>query len=268
MNAARPRTALTVGGALCLTLLLVADLAIVFLGPWWFDTTIAIVLAIPLSQCSLAAILALQRFAASPFRYLLPPLGVIGCWYLATYVLPWGISDPASAAWALAFAVQSVVIVTTLLAVRSLKVRSADRRLRFELSSLLTVTAGIALVLGFLQFGSSRWQWDRGVAEWEHFWSAPVIGTVNAIVALQCVWAVAARSWLGGVLRLVAQLGLALGWGMAIPMMIEWLTGTRAIESQEGIGMTVTKAVIVYTSLLLLGSADLGTGRPTISRHS
>ncbi len=194
---------------LCVAFFLVADSFLISRAWFLEDNGLLLAMALPLSQCSLPAIWAACSGLSLYLRFAVPALGVVGCWYLLTQLLPWGLGEPASAAWALALTIQVLAITMAIqlyrLATNLTAQHDADAnrpkrsRWSFDLRTLMLWTTVIAFGFGFIQFGRVQWLWTKGVADWEFLQAMPLIGVFNAVLAVLWLWAFATgnRQWRG-----------------------------------------------------------------------
>jgi hypothetical protein len=247
---------------ICIGLFVVADLLLIRNAWFLAGDRLLVALALPLSQCSLVALWAACSRASPYLRFAAPPLAAVTSWYVLTQILPWGIGDPVSAAWAIALVVQMLAII---IAVQLGKHRTdlnerqaADESgaspspLSFNIRTLMLWTTVIAVGFGFVQFGQSQWQWTADVAKSDFIKAIPIIGLFNAILAILWLWALAAGCWqwrsakIGIVLLLVGLLGFSLS------QVIGSIAGMTGFSVHETFVMAAAQSVLLAGSLVVV----------------
>jgi hypothetical protein len=250
----------TIGLAICLGF---HAIAVWFLirHAWFFlpDAYLWVAVALPLSQCSLAALWAVSSRANVYLRFAVPLVGAVVCWYVLTKLLPWGIGEPASAAWAISLGVQALAIVIMVnsyqrvwgFAIEGAPGASGPNRSRFafDLRTLILWTTAVALALGFIQYGRRQWLWTAGVADWEYFDVMPMIGVFNALLAVLWLWALAAGSWQWRTAKSAITVLSIASLGFLVSKAVGWIAvGT------PGIGVSELMALAAAQSILVVGS--------------
>ncbi len=249
------------GGAIPIfvVLFLIADVLLVS-QVWFLDGGLLWAsMALPLSQCSLATIWAATATANVYARFAAASATALFSWYVLAQILPWGIGDPISAAWAIAFAVQALSIVLEISLFRAvlaqLQRRKAGgghrgpRHLAFELRTLMLWTTLIALGFAFVHFGRATWQWSPNIDTRELLEAMPIIGLFNAQIAMVACWAFAIGTWRRKIVKsfIVAVSTAALG--CLLPSLIEWATGVTTISIRNALILGLTQSVILAVVL-------------------
>lgn len=246
--------------AVCAGLIAVADL--VLIGHPWFiegDWELA-AMSLPLAQCSLAALWSGTGRTYFPIRFALPPIASITAWLVLTRILPWGIGEPASAAWALALLVQTLAIVMTLKVCkpvdrwnqsesRAPRLVSARSRLAFDLRTLMLWVTVIACVLSFVSYARHRWAWSANAANREFLEATSLVGLFNAIVGLIWLWSLADGNF--RVRRVRVPLTTVLMVGLAFPMckVLAWATTAPGMEVRTCHVLILSQSVVIATVL-------------------
>ena len=148
-------------------------------------------------------------------RFAVPALVAVFCWYVLSQILPWGIGEPASAAWAIAIMVQIIAVVVAIrlyrlfvavIARRTPESNTAGRsQLSFDLATLMLWSTVIACGFGFMQFGRDKLNWGANVANWECLHAMPVIAIFNAMLAVLWLWSLTFGDWRSAQRRLPSQ---------------------------------------------------------------
>ena len=254
--------------AICVGLFMVADLLLIG-GPWFLDhKRLVIAMAVPISQCSLAAVWAATSRASLYLRFAVPLLATIGSWYVLTRILPWGTGEPASASWTIVFATQTLAIVLTVNLyerVRNLRQQRVWRDgseasdsvspLAFDLRTLMLWTTVIAFAFGFIQFARAKWQWTFSIADWEFWQAMPVIGVFDAALALCWLWALTSASWRRRIAKIFAVMLLVVLLGCSLPPVVAWVVGVKAMETSESLVFTAAQSILIAGSLAFVAFA-------------
>jgi hypothetical protein len=179
-----------------------------------------------------------------------------------TQILPWGIGESASAAWAIALVVQTLAIIIGIKLcndVRDLTARQgADEseanpsRLSFNIRTLMLWTTVIAIGFGFVQFGQSQWQWTADIANWDFIKAIPFIGVFNAILAVLWLWALAVGSWQWRSAKIAIVLLLIGLLGFSLSHVIGWITGIAGISVHETFVMAAAQSFLLAGSLAVV----------------
>lgn len=265
--------------AICVGFFVVADLLLIS-RPWFLeDRQLLIAMALPLSQCSLAAIWATSGRADPYVRFAVPLIAAITSWYVLTRILPWGIGEPASAAWALAIATQTLGIVLIV----NLSQRVGDffqRRdspgdgtagkpnrapFAIDLRTLMLWTTTIAIAFGFVQYGRTRWQWTSSIADWVFLEAMPIIGVFHALVAVLWLWALVAGSWQKRIAKTAVAAGLTGVLGSSMPRAVAWATGTYAMQIPECLVSVFAQSLFVA---IAIGSVMIAGRQPATNEIS
>jgi hypothetical protein len=249
--------------AICCGFFIVADLLLIS-RPWFLgNEPLLVAMAVPLSQCSLAALWAASSRASLYLRFAVPLVGTIAGWYVLTRILPWGIGEPASAAWALALAIQTLAIVLmvhlydrvcSFLARRGSRGEDSTSHAHpapfaFDLRTLMLWTTAITLVFGFVRYARTRWRWTESIADWEFLQAMPIIGAFNALVAVLWLWALASGSRQKRSIKTAAVLLLIGVLGFLMSFAVAWTTGTNAIEIHDCLVLVVAQSVFVASAI-------------------
>lgn len=273
--------------AICVGFFVVADLLLISRAWFLEDEQLLVAMAVPLSQCSLATLWAARSRADPYLRFAAPLIVAIASWYVLTRILPWGIGEPASAAWALAIAIQTIAIVLMVnlydrgcdLLTRRVSdgegstSKSKRAPLAFDLRTLMLWTTVIAVAFGFAQYLRGRWQWTSSIADWEFFEAMPIVGLFNALVAVLWLWALALGSWQKRIIRAVAVLMLIGVLGLLMSSAVEWITGTAAIEARDCLLLAGSQSVfvagaigLIMIALRLPATKGIPTGTPSVTQ--
>ncbi len=245
---------------------MVADVLLIS-RPWFLENEqLLVAMAVPVSQCSLAALWAASSRASLYSRFAAPLIGTIASWYVLTRILPWGIGEPASAAWALSLAIQTLAIVLIVnlydrgcrfLARRGSRddvdaSKSNRAPFAFDLRTLMLWTTAIALLLGFVQYARAEWQWTSNVADWVFIEAMPIIGLFNAFVGVLWLWALASGSWQKRSTK-AAVVTLLIGvLGFLMSSAVDWATGTNAVDVHDCLVLLVAQSVFVASGIGLV----------------
>ena len=248
--------------SICAGIHVLADL--VLINRAWFleNESLLVAIALPLSQCSLAAVWAACSRRSSPYlRFAMPISAAFGCWYVLGKLLPWGIGEDASAAWAIAIAVQ---MLATLMAIGLYKLTESFRQPKsvdadganqtwftFQLRTLMLWTTVVAIGFGFVQFGRSHWQWTAGVAKWDNLWAMPMIGMFNALMAFSWLWAFAVGRWQWRIAKTVVVTILIGVSGYSLSSLLGW-TAATTISHRQGMVLAISQSLFVIISLAVV----------------
>jgi hypothetical protein len=230
---------------------------------WFFETNdLLIAMALPLSQCSLVAIWAASSRAILALRFAVPGLVAIFCWYVLSQILPWGIGEPASAAWAIAVMIQIIAIVILIRLYRLIgdvmARRSPDSstaggpsQLSFDLATLMLWLTVSACGFGFMQFGRDKLGWDASVANWECLHAMPVIAIFNAVLAALWLWSLTLGCWQWRVAKAVLTAVVIACSCSLLSRLVGWIAGNCSLEHDE------TRILLTAQSLLLIGTLTI-----------
>jgi len=238
---------------------LTLDLVLV-LGRWSFGpVAVAAVAAVPLAQAGLAAIWSCAAPVPSYARFLIATAATAWAWFVAVAVLP-AVAMPgaASAAWAVAFATQTAVILAAVALcsiwrqVRPPRDPGADGRpatsLQYGVGSLLAWTTAVALLLGLWQTASAVFGWHANVVEWPFFRLLPVIGIFSAVYTLLVVLSLARRRWIAA--RVLAAAGTIAALAYFLPDALAWLfVDTGGLSHTSAMVMAGTQTALLYLTL-------------------
>ncbi|MEZ6081906.1 MAG: hypothetical protein R3C56_41395 [Pirellulaceae bacterium] len=236
------------------------DLTLTRHGWFWDQSMLMIALALPLSQIALLTIVAAVVPMALVLRFALPSFGAVAGWYLLSQILPWGVGEEATAAWALALVAQ---VVTIFLAVEcywlSRNLRPANETecgdvgrpspFTFGMRTLMLWTTVVGLGFGFIQFGRRSWQWTAAVFQWEYLGAMPIIGVANGLVAALWLWALATDGLAWQSAKVVTAVLMAGGLAILQCYAAEWITGAYAMNLKESLIVVASQSVFVSASL-------------------
>jgi len=257
----------------CIGLFTVADAFLVSRAWFLEDKRLLVAMAVPLSQCSLAAIWASCSRGDLSLRFVVPLVATIVSWFVLTRILPWGIGEPASAGWALAIAIQTLSIVLMIeldkRGRRLLGSRSASEGTRrnssgppwtFELRTLMLWTTVIAVGFGFIHLARARWRWTETVADWEFMNAMPIIGVFNALVAVVWLWVFAAGNWRQRSIKAATALILVGLGGSLMSAAVTWSSSASELDYSDGLTLLVSQSVFVA---IPIGLITIAAGQPT-----
>ncbi len=186
---------------------------------------------------------AVSSRSSSYLRFAVPSLVLIGSWYVLTQLASWGMGEPASAGWALALAVQMLVIVAVMVPYRYVQnVRNADQaqgdrtNQRYPTYNLLTLILWgtvVACGLTFVRFGRSQWGWSVSVVEWEFFKAMPLEGLYNALFALLWLWVFATGGWARTLVKAGIASSLIVSLAVSQPYVIGLLAGAQPLTPRD-----------------------------------
>ena len=233
---------------LCAGLFMVADVVLITQPFFLYEGRQLIALSIPLAQVSLIAIWSVLSQSSLYLRFGVPFVTLIVCWLVLTCILPWGIGEPASAAWGLELVIQLLVIVA---AVTVFAVRSVGRkRLRISMQGMIMWTTFVALAFGFIQYGRAKWQWGEEVTRWEFLNAIPLIAVFHAVVALLVLWVVAEKhSALVRAVRAITAIALITGSAFLVAIAADWLTGGPPIRGKETLILALGQMLLIAITL-------------------
>lgn len=261
----------TVGLLTVIGIHLAVDLALTR-NVWFLDQQmLMVVLAIPLSQLALLTIWATVVATVPLIRFTVPTVGMIACWYLLSLILPWGVGDQATAAWALAMVIQVFTIVVACGGHQLLRYLRTDKEskltdiglsnpLKVSLGTLMLWTTFAGVALGFVQFGRQSWHWTAAVFQWHYLGAIPVIGATNGLVAAMCLWVFAADGWSRLFARMVAATLITGGLALFQYYVAAWIIGT--------VVMTMRDTLIVVAAQSFIISASLAVAKAGLSKLS
>lgn len=248
-----PRLGILVGIHLALDLILISR------AWWWNQSSLLIAVAIPLSQLTLLTFWAAVESSRAWLRFFVPTVGMAGCWWLMSRILPWGTGEAASAGWAIALVVQVVIVFVSAahtsragrpaVAEDSEQERAASS-MRFGVGSLMLWTTVFGLGLGFIQFGQYYWKWTTAVFQWELLGAMPIIGLANGLLAALWFWVFASVGIARLVFRLVSGVGLTGVLTVVASYATELATGTVALSVNEFMVLLAAQSIILLASLV------------------
>ena len=230
-----------------------------------------LIAAVPLSQVSLASLWAVKSESHPYLRFTALPLVVVGCWYVLSRVLPWGINEPASAAWMIALVVQTLTILiacklyqlaSDLVRRRRTGVNSRDHLgLTFQLRTLVLWTTIIAMGFGFIQYGRTHWGWTARAADSEFLTAMPLIGLLNACLAVLWLWALATGNWKKRTGKIVLAVCLIAVLGASVSQLIGWLTQFLDIGVDDTLVLAAAQSLLIAGSIavVLIGNSIKAT---------
>jgi hypothetical protein len=248
---------------------LALDLALTRYGWLWDQQMLLVALGILLSQLALLTIWAVVVATAPLVRFAVPTIGTVGCWYLQSLILPWGVGEEATAAWALALVIQ---VFTIFVACESYRLKRCFRAaqdtkpgdielanpLRYGLGTLMLWTTVVGLAFGFIQFGRHYWQWTTAVFEWEYLAAIPIIGVINGLVAAMCLWVFASSGLAWLFVRMLTAVMVAGGLAVFQSYSTEWITGTSVITMKDSLIVVAVQSFIISVSLAVATQSGPG----------
>lgn len=196
--------------------------AALFFEAWFFeDVLLYVVVAVPLSQCSLISIFAATTGSPLWTRYATACGGIIAAWFLLRRILIWGVGSDVPAAWAMGLTVHALAIVigTQIYRIASSYVKPSQAsthsqesvpRFRFNLATIFLWTIVMAVGFALVRFGQVHWQWTPGFFLADQFARPSLIGLAGSTVSLSLVWVKLAQAWWMRGLRFIASLVLTL----------------------------------------------------------
>ena len=252
--------------AICVGFHLMADLLLIS-SVWFLEHEhLLVVISLPLSQCSLAAVWAASSNMSTYVRFAAAPAGAVAAWYMLTQILPWGIGEPVSAAWAIALAIQTFTIVVAIRLYRSLlnlRARPGEEPnhpirslFSYDLLTLMLWTTVLAFGAGFIRYGQVQWGWTAGGIDWDYSAAILIIGVFNALLAVLWVWAFAVGQWRWGGVRAMIVVCLIGLLAVSTPYVIDWITRTTAITVRDTLTLATAQSffLVITLAVVLVGT--------------
>ena len=175
---------------------------------------------------------------------------------MLTQLLIWGVGEPASAAWALAIAAQTIVIIV-LTNLHQRIWNPGSQRYAIDLRTLILWTTAAALAFCFMQYGREQWLWTMVVTQWQFFDFVMIHGVVNALLAVLWLWAIAAGNWKYRAVKIAMAVLLVGLLSVKLASAVTWIFGPIVYADHIWL-------VVVVQSILLSGTiacARIGTRR-------
>ena len=242
--------------------------------PWRFSSELIFIpFALPVSQNGLVAIWAATHASPGYVRCVVLSLGLVATWYVGVSLLPGQSSSRQAAGWSIAFAVQSLVIVSAVALARyahhrcSAHQRAGERRQahRFSLATLLLWTAALTVPLMFMRLSMTQLGWTTRIFEWEFFPHVAVVGAYNGLYACVVLMSIAACGLLR---RYVLPAGLLAALSASqVPVMEAAFAEAGGLTTGTAMAFAGLQVLILYATFIPLRLAARRAAPPTEPRR-
>lgn len=157
--------------------------ALILVPTWLVPTTdIPTILAVPITQNALMMLWCMAGGGRSYVRFPIAIMATIGIWCVTIRFL--GTDVAVGGPYLMAgFAAESTVVFVGMFGLQQWIARGS-KGMQYGIFAVMSFTAFIAIVLGFLRLSHQWWGWTIGLASTEHFWVLPYYFAGCGLVAV------------------------------------------------------------------------------------